>query len=457
MRVGRGLAAFLMVSVVGATACRDSAAPSPTPANTQIRLTKPVLDLNADLFDITWYPCAETPALTADLDSSVNVLWTGVSKRFTPARGYDSTTVAWRSDPDTWPQQYRTLIVGAPAYAPKYQSAWLRSSQATYNGLSTVFHIKEWRTANSFYCRNQTATIRSSDPFTWHYIVGNQGNPQTSWTLAIGEDYSLGAQARNVDGYYVPVLSNDTQGNPIPSANLSVTSTSAAVTMSAVTNSGWNAGFTIMTGAQPGTARARFSLRGFVDSSFTINVCSPAKNVATWIYVAPGGPLTLEIYQDTTLVALTANCAGHIPGGSVTWTSDNPSVASVSAQGLVSPQQTGTAKIIAQKDAVADTVLITVPTPAIQLELVGPWSVKPNSSCSWQVYATNAHAPGTYHYSWTKDGIPIGYDQSYVTGVSTGSTQFGIFITVTHSSGLYPPATISRNVTIDPNAPDCHE
>jgi hypothetical protein len=411
--------------------------------------------LNGSIFDLAGPPyCAEAGPLYANLDGSTTKLWTGVSKRFQGAEPSDTFSVAWKNDEDTFPYNYRTLIVGAPADAPKYKYAWLRASQTTYGGLTTVFHVRRWRTAGTLFCNNVSATIYSSDPATGYY--GVNGTPATSATIAIGETFWFNAQAKNANGDFVPVLSNDTQGNTISASSIAIASTTAAASMGATNQGGWSDAYAQVTGVQQGTAKARVSLRGFVDSSFVINVCSPSKDVATSLVMGTPSTYTLKVFQNTQFGATARNCANHIAGGPITWSSDNPSVATVSSSGVVYPLQEGSARIIAQKDGLADTTLVTIPTPQIDLSLVGPYAVRAYSSCAWQVYAT-VYASGTFTYTWTKDGIPIGSNQSYVLGVPSGSTQFGIFVTVTHSSGVYPPATASVNVTIDPNAPNCAE
>ena len=455
--------AGLATAIVAATvvACRDPVVSDRVPVIPPSSPERPVLDvLNGGMFDQSSPSCAgDQPGLTADVDGAVNILWTGVSKRFSAASVSDTFTVAWQNDSDGGLPAYRTLIVGAIADAPKYKSAWLRSSQTTYGGLQTKFHMKRWKTLTSFWCREVTATIRSSNPSSGrYYYLTTQGivGPANFYTIAIGEAFSFYAKALNVAGDTVPVLSNDTQGNPDASGSLTITSTAPAVTVGAMSDIDWKTRTALITGAQQGTAKARLALRGFVDSSFVVNVCSPSKDVATSLELGTPPTYTLKVFQKTQFGATARNCANHTAGGTITWSSDNPSVATVSSVGLVSPLQAGTARIIVQKDGLADTTLVTVPTPEIDLSLVGPYAVRAYSSCAWQVYAT-VYAAGTFTYQWTKDGIPIGSNQSYVLGVPAGSTQFGIFVTVTHSSGVYPPATTSVNVTIDPNAPNCAE
>jgi hypothetical protein len=447
---------FLCVCLASIAACREPSAADGTPPVVRGNPRVPSFEiLNGSIFDLPGPPyCAEPVGLLANLDQSTTVLWTGVSKRFQAAEPTDTFSVGWKNNEDTAPYNYRTLIVGAPGDAPKYKYAWLRASQTTYGGLGTVFHVRRWRTSATLYCNNVSATIRSSDPASGYY--GVNGTPATSYTMAIGETFGFNAKAKNASGEFVPVLSNDTQGNTISLSSLAIASTSAAASVGSTTQVDWQQSYADFTGVQQGTAKARVSLRGFVDSSFIINVCSPSKNVATSLVMGTPATYTLKIFQNTQFGATARNCANHIAGGAITWSSDNPSVASVNSVGLVSPLQEGSARIIAQKDGLADTTLVTVPTPQIDLSLVGPYAVRAYSSCAWQVYAT-VYAAGTFTYEWTKDGIPIGSNQSYVLGVPAGSTQFGIFVTVTHSSGLYPPATTSVNVTIDPNAPNCAE
>lgn len=86
--------------------------------------------------------------------------------------------------------------------------------------------------------------------------------------------------------------------------------------------------------------------------------------------------------------------ATAVPAGSITWTSSNPSIAAVSADGKVTPQKTGNAAITASANGMTASCQVTVKKPILKLKskatiyLDNPITLKataqPKSSVSWK-------------------------------------------------------------------------
>lgn len=162
--------------------------------------------------------------------------------------------------------------------------------------------------------------------------------PQTS-TLSVGGTVQLTAVPR------------DAAGNPLTGRTVSFTTSDPSV--ATVDGNG------LVKAVGPGTAQIRATSEGAsATSTITVNPIPVARVDVT--------PSTATVQVGAT-VALTATprAADGTPltGRTVTWTSGGPSVATVSAAGVVTGVSAGTAQILASVDGVVGSATITVPAP----------------------------------------------------------------------------------------------
>lgn len=112
----------------------------------------------------------------------------------------------------------------------------------------------------------------------------------------------------------------------------------------------------IVTAVGPGTATVTATVDG-KSGSASVNVILP---LAASVTVSPPSA-TLDLGESVTLTAVVRDAGNNpITGKSVTWTSGNSSVATVSQQGTVTPLGEGTAQISATVDGVSGAAAITV-------------------------------------------------------------------------------------------------
>jgi len=95
----------------------------------------------------------------------------------------------------------------------------------------------------------------------------------------------------------------------------------------------------------------------------------PTPRVAT-VRVTPDS-LNIAIGQSAQLSAAVEDSAGHVVSRTVTWTSLNPSVATVTGSGVVTGVDGGSTTVTASVDAVADTasVVVHIPVAAVTIDL----------------------------------------------------------------------------------------
>ncbi len=443
LRLSRGLG--VLSSVVIMLGCGDSqpaVGPERIPGGGAVAKT-----LNADLFS---YACDyQDVTISSDGDGSPAVMWSHIAKKITATNAPQWTDVGWKSEVH-WQWGILLQTTGHSSDAPWYKSAWLMPTIPNWS-IVAQYYVRYRDSNQKMHCGTVNSYVRSDVPFSWKY----QDGTLTSYKLAVGQQVTIQAHARNSNDQPVPSYTNEVDGDPIPSQNLTAASSNTAVSsVGATTLPSWFLGQATFTGVAPGLARARWSLRGYTDSSFVIEVCAPGPTIATSVVIAPSGPVSLQILGPTLTPTYTArNCTGAPIGGAITVTSDNPYVASV-VSGVISAQHAGTARIIAQRDGAADTLVVNVPQPQIVLELVGPAFVPRYSFCAWQVFVSGPPPGATLNYSWTKAGWPIGSNVPSVTGVPTGGEGFEIRVTVSNPDGVYPTETASIVVEMDdsPNA-----
>lgn len=224
----------------------------------------------------------------------------------------------------------------------------------------------------------------------------------SSTTIIVGTTVQLTPQVTDPAG-------NILTGRPISyvSDNTAVATVSAAGLVSAVA---------------PGTVKITATSENKVGSA-TI-VVNPLP-VAT-VQVSPG-TATLLTNATRQLTAQALSSAGTaLPGRPVTWTSGAPTVASVSATGLVTPIAPGVALIVAVVEGVAGFSTITVQNPVIASVILSASSTSIAAGSTAQLTATprdntNAALPNRV-VTWSSSDENIAFVTSggLVVGIASG-------------------------------------
>jgi uncharacterized protein YjdB len=159
--------------------------------------------------------------------------------------------------------------------------------------------------------------------------------------------------------------------------------------------------------------------------------------------VQAGTPKTLALNVGQTRQLSAARIPAHSTGGTITWESDNPAVATVNAERQLSAVAEGTATITAtlSGDGVGpftDTVLVTVSTGG----------GAPNVIFSWTA-ADNATAPYTSGTNW--NGVPVVTTNSTITSNETGLVipATGRFLLGRSSAGTATSGTVHTEGNLD--------
>ncbi len=213
----------------------------------------------------------------------------------------------------------------------------------------------------------------------------------------------------------------DASGNQIPNAAISWTSSNPIV--ATVSASG------MVTAVGTGNATISASSSGkSATAAVTVNSAPPA--VVASVTVTFNSP-TLLVGQSTQAQAVARDAAGNlIAGRPVTWTSDDPLLASVSATGLVTALASGSASIVAKIDGVAGVATVTIgaaaPLPVHSVQLsVSPTTINAGQTATSSVVLRDS-------LGGVLTGITIGWSSSkstvasvglggIITGVSAGS------------------------------------
>jgi hypothetical protein len=152
---------------------------------------------------------------------------------------------------------------------------------------------------------------------------------------------------------------------------------------------------------------------GWVDAYYSIEV---DRRIPTSVAISPSAPIALSPGQGVQLSATVRDQHGATFTPTVTWTSSNPAVATVSASGYVNVIGIGSATVTAAAGTVSATVSVT---GRYNVTLSAPYSVYND----WATVTASMLPSGSYHYSWTEERC------DYSTNVPTCSTW------VTMSSG----------------------
>ncbi len=150
-------------------------------------------------------------------------------------------------------------------------------------------------------------------------------------------------------------------------------------------------------------------------------------------------PATVELTALATTVQLTAEVRdqdGRVMSGvTVTWSSDDTSVASVGASGLVTAVANGQATITASRESASGSAAVTVMQSVASVQ-VSPATVElaalgATVQLTAEAFDGNGHAVATAEFSWESSDVAIAtVDASgLVTGVAVGT------VTITASAG----------------------
>ena len=186
----------------------------------------------------------------------------------------------------------------------------------------------------------------------------------------------------------------------------------------------------------------------------TVNVYAVQTPVPTSMSITPGSA-TVATGQSAGFTARVKDQNGNqMSGQSISWSSSNPSVATVNSNGYVTGVAPGSATITATSGSLSASASVSV-VQGFTVSISGDAVVKPNHTCSWFAEVSGGAAP--YSYSWwasPADGSSV-YEPSSWTGYSWASS-FTISLTVTDANGVR--VSTSRQVTTSTSLPthwDC--
>jgi trimeric autotransporter adhesin len=230
----------------------------------------------------------------------------------------------------------------------------------------------------------------------------------------------------------------DAAGAEIPARNITWSSSSDAA--ATVTQTG------LVTGKVVGAVTITATAEGKIGTT-TVNV-KPAP-VAT-VTVTPD-PLNLALGQNGTLVATTRDAAGNSLGRTVTWSSNNESVATVSSIGAVTSKGVGVATITATSEGKSGTASVVVGNATVASVEITPSSTNVEAGTTTTLEAIVKNESGqaisgrTVTWSSSDNSKATVNGSGVVTGVGVGT----VTITAT-SEGKQGTATVQVVDTKDP-------
>jgi hypothetical protein len=188
----------------------------------------------------------------------------------------------------------------------------------------------------------------------------------------------------------------DAGGEPLSGRTVTWTTDNAQVATVSATG--------LVTGVAVGSATVTATSEGKSGTSHVTVTAAPAP-VAS-VEVAPA-TATVSVGSTVQLTATPEDAAGQpLTGRTVTWTTDNAQVATVSGAGLVTGVAAGTATITATSEGRSGTASVTV-TPVSQSAVVGEWS----SVMTSPVVQLHLHLlPNGKVLSWGHQGAPQVWD-----------------------------------------------
>ena len=207
----------------------------------------------------------------------------------------------------------------------------------------------------------------------------------------------------------------DSVGNAL--SGRTVTWSSSAPAVATVSGAG------LVTAATPGSATITATSEGKTGTSaITVTVVPVAA-----VTVSPAS-VSLVIGGTTQLAATTADSAGNaLSGRVVTWTTSAPSVATVSASGLVTAVAAGSVTLSATSEGKSGSATVTVNVVAVATVTIAPASASVTVGATTQLTATTKDAAGnvltgrTVTWSSSAPGVATVSSSGLVTAVAAGS------------------------------------
>jgi uncharacterized protein YjdB len=271
-------------------------------------------------------------------------------------------------------------------------------------------------------------------------------------TLIVNETAQLGATPRNASGAALATTVDWASGNP----QIASVSSTGLVTAQ-------QAGATTITATSEGKSGQALIV--------VLAAAPPPPTPVASVTVTPASA-SVETSKTVQLVATLRDASGNqLTGRTVTWTSLNTSVATVSATGLVTGVAAGTANVYAASEGKSDTAAITVvappppPPPApVASVTVTPASASIETSKTVQLTATLRDASGNQltgrTVTWTSLNTSVATVSAsgLVTGVAAGTANVyaasegksdTAAITVVAPPPPPPPAPVA-SVTVTP-------
>src|SRR3989454_3922122 len=199
-----------------------------------------------------------------------------------------------------------------------------------------------------------------------------------------------------------------------------VTWTSGAPGVATVDGSG------LVTGVAAGSATITATIEGKSGSAAVTVAVAPAAPVAS-VSISPASA-SVSVGQTVQLAAMPRDANGNLLSGrTVSWSSGNPGVATVSASGLVTGVSTGAATITAASEGLSGTAAITVTSVPVASVAVSPTTASVAVGQTVQLAATPKDANGnpltgrTVSWSSGSTAVATVSASGLVTGVSAGA------------------------------------
>lgn len=211
---------------------------------------------------------------------------------------------------------------------------------------------------------------------------------------------------------------------------------------------------TVWADAPPG-ATIYADIEGVIGSAYIDVDYTP---VLTSVSVSPT-PTTVYVGGSRQLTATAKDQYGAAMSGySFTWSSSNPSAASVSSSGLVSGVAAGSATITASTGGKSGSASVTVSNSPPSVWLAGPSSVTRYQSAQYTASASGGTAPYTYQWrsrqgnayswgSWQNWYSTGSTNYTYASVNGCGITRNQIEVLVTDANGGTATSSITSNVS----------
>lgn len=213
----------------------------------------------------------------------------------------------------------------------------------------------------------------------------------------------------------------DTANNVIPSQGRTLSWSSSNEVVATVSQTG------VITAVSAGTARIRAAVPDNQAVSCFTDVTVVPRRVASVVISPRTGSLRVGIPRAFT-AALVDSVGAPITGRTVVWSTNTPTVITVTQTGIVTGQALGTARIIATAEGVADTVPLQVTRIPVGAVRISPLQASVVQGGSTQFTATVEDSVGTVvtdrPVEWQSGNLAIATvtQAGLVQGVAPGAT-----------------------------------